>query len=49
MSLPPVGDESSESVLYLDTPQGEMQLKLDAVNSISNCKVFVAHPFVLTD
>jgi hypothetical protein len=37
-----VGDESSESVLYLDTPQGEMQLKLDAVNSISNCKVFVA-------
>ena len=36
-----VGDASSESVLYLDTPQGEMQLKLDAVNSISNCKVFV--------
>lgn len=37
-----VGSKSTESLLYLDTPQGEMQLKLDAVNSISNCKVFVS-------
>ncbi len=37
-----VGDDSSESILYLNTPQGEMQLKLDAVNSISNCKVLVS-------
>lgn len=37
-----VGDKSSENILYLDTPQGEMQLKLDAVNSINNCKVFVS-------
>lgn len=37
-----VGKKSTESLLYLDTPQGEMQLKLDAVNSISNCKVFVS-------
>lgn len=37
-----VGKKSTESLLYLDTPQGEMQLKLDVVNSISNCKVFVS-------
>lgn len=37
-----VSSKSTEDVLYLDTPQGEMQLKLDAVRSISNCKVFVA-------
>ncbi len=36
-----VGRDSSESLLYLNTPQGEMQLKLDAVNSITNCKVLV--------
>lgn len=37
-----VGSKSNENLLYLDTPQGEMQLKLDAVNSINNCKVFVS-------
>ncbi len=37
-----VGRDSSESILYLNTPQGEMQLKLDAVNSINNCKVLVS-------
>lgn len=37
-----VGNKSTESLLYLSTSSGEMQLKLDAVNSISNCKVFVS-------
>lgn len=37
-----VGDDSDQNVLYLDTQQGEMQLKLDAVNSINNCKAFVS-------
>ncbi len=36
-----VGSKSSESILYFDTPQGEMQLKMDVVNSVSNCKVLV--------
>lgn len=37
-----VGSKSTESILYLNTPQGEMELKLDAVNSVSNCKVLVS-------
>lgn len=37
-----VGSKSTENVLYLSTSGGEMQLKLDAVNSISNCKAFVS-------
>lgn len=37
-----VGSKSNENVLYLKTPQGEMELKLDAVMSVSNCKVFVS-------
>ncbi len=37
-----VGSKSTEDVLYLDTPQGVMELKLDAVNSVTNCKVLVA-------
>lgn len=37
-----VGSKSSENILYLDTEQGMMELKLDAVKSVSNCKVFVA-------
>ena len=36
-----VGSKSTENVLYLNTPQGEMELKLDAVRSVSNCKVLV--------
>ncbi len=36
-----VGEKSTESLLYLSTSGGEMQLKLDAVRSINNCKVFV--------
>lgn len=37
-----VGSKSTENVLYLNTPQGEMELKLDAVNSVSNLKVLVS-------
>lgn len=33
-----VGKKSNEELLYLDTPQGEMQLKLDAVKKVSGCK-----------
>ncbi len=36
-----VGEKSTESLLYLSTSGGEMQLKLDAVRSVNNCKVFV--------
>lgn len=37
-----VGKKSTENILYLSTPQGEMELKLDRVNSVVNCKVFVS-------
>lgn len=37
-----VGDESSEDILYLDTPQGMMELKLSDVRSVIGCKVFVS-------
>lgn len=37
-----VGGKSTENILYLSTSGGEMQLKLDAVRSINNCKVFVS-------
>lgn len=36
-----VGSKSSENLLYLDTPQGMMELKLDGVTGVNNCKVFV--------
>lgn len=36
-----VEEDSTENVLYLKTAQGTMQLKLDAVNSVNNCKVLV--------
>lgn len=36
-----VNGESDENMLYLDTPQGRMELKLDAVQSLNNCKVLV--------
>ncbi len=36
-----VGKKSNEELLYLDTPQGEMQIKLDAVNKVSGCKVLL--------
>lgn len=37
-----VGNKSTENMLYLDTPQGQMELKLDAVRSVSGCKVLVS-------
>lgn len=37
-----VDSKSTENVLYLDTVHGEMELKLDAVSSISNCKVLIS-------
>jgi len=37
-----VGDASSEDILFLDTPQGMMELKLDGLRSVSGCKVFVS-------
>lgn len=36
-----VSDKSTENILYLNTDGGEMQFKLDAVNSLNNCKVLV--------
>lgn len=36
-----VEEDSTENVLYLKTAQGTMQLKLDAVKSVNNCKVLV--------
>lgn len=36
-----VGSKSTENVLYLSTTGGDMELKLDALNSVTNCKVFV--------
>lgn len=37
-----VGSKSNENVLYLNTAQGEMELKLDMVRSVTGCKVFVS-------
>lgn len=36
-----VGSKSTENVLFLKTPQGDMELKLDAVRSVVGCKVFI--------
>lgn len=36
-----VGSKSTENMLYLDTPQGQMELKLDAVRSVSGLKVLI--------
>lgn len=37
-----VKDKSSENVLVLDTTAGEMELKLDKLESLNGCKVLVA-------
>lgn len=37
-----VGSSSDQNLLYLYTPQGKMELKLDAVSSLNNCKVLVS-------
>ena len=37
-----VGSKSNENMLYLATTGGEMELKLDALNSVTGCKILVA-------
>lgn len=37
-----VRSKSTENMLYLNTPQGNMELKLDALKSVSDCKVLVS-------
>lgn len=37
-----VGSKSTENILFLNTPQGEMELKLDRVSSVNNLKVLVS-------
>lgn len=37
-----VENKSNENLLYLKTKQGTMEIKLDAVSSINNCKVLVS-------
>ena len=36
-----VGEKSNENVLYLVTTGGEMELKLDALSSVTSCKILV--------
>ncbi len=36
-----VGDKSTENILYFDTPQGQMEIKLDTLESVTGCKVLV--------
>ena len=35
-----VDGRSDQNMLYLNTPQGVMELKLDTVKNLNNCKVF---------
>lgn len=37
-----VGSKSNENMLYLSTKYGVMELKLDSVSSVNNCKVLVS-------
>lgn len=37
-----VGSKSTENMLYLDTPQGQMELKLDALRSVTGLKVLIS-------
>ncbi len=37
-----VDSRSTENMLYLNTPQGTMELKLDKLGSLNNCKVLVS-------
>lgn len=37
-----VSSKSTEDLLYLNTSQGEMQMKLDSVYNVSNCKVLIS-------
>ena len=42
-----VDGKSNENVLYLSTAGGMMELKLDVLNSMNNCKVLVRGKQVL--
>ncbi len=37
-----VGSKSNENMLYLNIPQGEMELKLDNLSSVAGCKVLIS-------
>lgn len=37
-----IGNKSTENILYLSTPGGDMELKMDVVRSITGCKVLVS-------
>lgn len=37
-----VGSKSTENMLFLNTQYGEMELKLDSLRNVSNCKVLVS-------
>ncbi len=37
-----VGEKSTENILYLDTKQGQMELKLDKLGSVAGCKILVS-------
>lgn len=37
-----IGDKSAEELLYVNTAQGEMQIKLDTTTDMSGCSVLVA-------
>ena len=36
-----IGDKTKDDVLYVNTPQGEMQIKLDVTTNMSGCSVLV--------
>ncbi len=38
-----VSSRSTEKMLYLDTKEGTMEIKLDSVKSLNNCKVLLAN------
>lgn len=44
-----VRSKSNQNMLYLETAQGDMELKLDAVNSMNNCKVLVSGKRISVD
>lgn len=37
-----VKSKSTQNILYLSTKQGDMEIKLDKVNSLNNCKVLIS-------
>mgnify|MGYP002638622553 CR=1 FL=1 len=37
-----ISDKTKNNIIYLETPQGEMQIKLDTTTDVSGCSVLVA-------